>query len=66
MLDDPFLDFLKTIVVALKHAPGLSDINALLLLCHPGEVEQEVEIVPDHGAFMVLAAAGLKFLCFNQ
>ena len=66
VLDDPFLDFLKAVVVALEHTAGLGDIDALLLFGHPREVEQEVKVVPDHGTFMVLAAAGLEFFCLDE
>ena len=66
VLDDPFLDLLKAVVVALEHAAGLCDIDALLLFRYPREVEQEVEVVPDHGTFMVLAAPGLEFLCLDE
>lgn len=65
MLDNPFLNLLETIVVTLEHAAGLVDINALLLFGYPREVEQEIEVVTDHGTFMILAATGLEFLYFH-
>ena len=45
---------------------GPFDIDVLLLFGLPGEVEQEVKVVPDDGALMVLAATGLKFLYFDK
>ncbi len=62
MLDDPFLDLFKPVMIALEHTAGLCDIDALFLFCHPGKVEQEVEVIPDHGTFMILAASRFKFL----
>ncbi|KAF5052999.1 hypothetical protein DSECCO2_402880 [anaerobic digester metagenome] len=66
VLDDPLLDLLEPVVVALEHLPGLVDVDDLLLLDRPGEVEQEVEVVPDPLALVVLAAAGFKFLQLRE
>ncbi len=66
VLDDPLLDFLKTVVVAVEHAPGLLNIDRLLLLDRPGQVEQEVKVIPDPLALVVLAAARFKFLQFDE
>ncbi len=61
VLDDPLLDLRKAVMVALEDVAGLLDIDALLLLHRPGKVEQEVEVVSDPLALVVLAAAGLEF-----
>ena len=61
VLDDPLLDLIEAVVVALEHLAGFVDIDALLLLDRPGEVEQEVEVVSNPLALVVLAAARLKF-----
>ena len=49
-------------MVAVKHTAGMSDINALLLFGDPGKFEQEIEVIPDNRAFVILAASRLKFL----
>ncbi|WP_243669864.1 hypothetical protein [Methanoculleus chikugoensis] len=54
-------------MVALQHPAGLLDIDALLLDRPGGEIEQEVEVVPDPPlALVVLAPARLEFLQFGK
>ncbi len=65
VLDDPLLDLLKAVMVALEYAAGLLDIDALLL-GGPGESEQEVEVVSYPLTLMVLAPARLEFLQFGE
>ena len=66
MLDDSFLDFLKTVVMAFENFSRSLDIDALLLFGLPREVEDEVEIVPDNGALVVVRAPCLQFPCLRK
>ncbi len=66
VLDDPFLDFLKAVVVAFENFSRRLDIDVLLLFGLPREVEDEVEIVPDNGALVVVRAPGLQFPCLRK
>ena len=66
VLDDPVLDFLKAVVVAFENFSRRLDIDALLLFGLPREVEDEVEIVPDNGALVVVRAPCLQFPCLRE
>ncbi|OPX68870.1 MAG: hypothetical protein A4E38_01678 [Methanoregulaceae archaeon PtaB.Bin108] len=60
VLDDPLLDFFKARMVGVKDFTGCGNINTRLFGGHPGQFEQGVQVIPDHGALVVLAAACLE------
>ncbi len=66
VLDDPFLDFFKAVVVAFEYHTGLFDIDALLLFRYPREIEQEIEVISYHRTFMVVGATSLEFFHLDQ
>ena len=61
MLDDPLLDFIKPVMIALKNTSCLNNIDTLFLLDNPRKIERQFKVISDERAFMALAASRFKF-----